>query len=315
MQSIVVIAVNTFKEAIRNRVLYIILLFAILLMLASGVVSDLSISSPEDIIRSMGLAAMNFFSLLIAVFVGIGLVYNEIDKKTIYTIVSKPIDRTHFILGKFFGLLLTIYVNILIMSLFFFFTIYFNGYISDMLDNLSAHVRENNLERISQSMVYGYYIQSIFASIWKSILSILGLYSNEITQDLLKVILMNCFEIAIIVSFAILFSSFSTPTLSAMFTVMTFLVGRGNEDIIRYHWKLQDKINSGAVDFATHLKSWLAWLIAHISPNLSIFNRSGDALYSMDGVNIVFSEVLYGIAYPIGVVTIAVMIFNRRNFK
>ncbi|MFH0793744.1 MAG: ABC transporter permease subunit, partial [bacterium] len=107
MSKVYAIALNTFKEAVRNRILYILLIFALVLMGSSGVISDLSIAEPEKIVKDLGLAGINFFGLLIAIFIGIGLVYNELDKKTIYTIVSKPIDRHQFLLGKYFGLLLT----------------------------------------------------------------------------------------------------------------------------------------------------------------------------------------------------------------
>ncbi|HRR31918.1 MAG TPA: ABC transporter permease subunit, partial [Candidatus Sumerlaeia bacterium] len=115
MSKIWAIAFNTFKEAVRNRILYILLVFALLIMASSGIVGELTISARERIITDLGITSINFFGLLIAIFVGIGLVYNELDKKTIYTIVTKPIDRHQFLIGKYLGLLLTIYINILIM--------------------------------------------------------------------------------------------------------------------------------------------------------------------------------------------------------
>jgi ABC-type transport system involved in multi-copper enzyme maturation permease subunit len=115
MQRIAAIAVNTFKEAVRNRVLYVLLFFSVLIMFGAWVASTLSIDDELKIVRDLGAFAINFISVLIAVFVGIGLVYNDLDKKTIYTIVSKPINRWEFLLGKYFGLMLTIAVNVLIM--------------------------------------------------------------------------------------------------------------------------------------------------------------------------------------------------------
>src|SRR3990172_549606 len=114
---ITAIAKNTFREAIRNKILYILLAFAMILIIFSVILSALSIGQEEKIIKDVGLFAITFFGVLIAIMVGIGLIYNELDKRTIYVIISKPIHRYEFVLGKFFGLVLTIVVNIAIMSL------------------------------------------------------------------------------------------------------------------------------------------------------------------------------------------------------
>ena len=98
MGKVLAIAQNTFKEAIRNRILYVVLVFAILFILAGFVVKDLTIAAHGDTIRTIGLSVISIVSLVLALLIGIGLVYNELDKKTIYTIVSKPIDRWQFLL-------------------------------------------------------------------------------------------------------------------------------------------------------------------------------------------------------------------------
>src|SRR6056297_2678533 len=96
---VLAIAFHTFKEAVRNRVLYVLLFFAVLILLGAWVASSLAIFGQEKIIRDLGVAAINIISVLIAVFVGLGLVSNDLERKTIYTIVSKPISRWHFLLG------------------------------------------------------------------------------------------------------------------------------------------------------------------------------------------------------------------------
>ncbi|MBN1517063.1 hypothetical protein JXA32_10905 [Candidatus Sumerlaeota bacterium] len=315
MYSIFVIALNTFKEAIRNRILYVILLFAILIIISGGIMGDLSVSAPEDLIRSIGLFGINFFSIMIAVFIGIGLVYNEIDKKTIYTIVSKPIDRTHFILGKYFGLLLTIYANVIIMTLFFLMAIHYYSVVDQQTMNDYFMHLASQKGSYTQADIYMYYVKALLGAIPKGAGSFFGHDPTEATKNIMTVISMNCFELAIIVAFAILFSSFSTPILSAFMTIMTFLVGRGNEDIIRYVWKLQDKIQaSGGADMTLHFKAALAQVIALIAPNLSIFYKVSDAIYE-DKAPIYGSEILYGVIYPAAVLTLACLIFSRRNFK
>lgn len=115
MSTILVIAQNTFRESVRDKVLYNLLFFAVLLVASSLIVGELSLNQEKLIIPRMGLSVMLFFGGLIAIFIGTGLVYKEIDKRTIYAMLAKPIRRREFILGKFFGLGLTLLVNCLVM--------------------------------------------------------------------------------------------------------------------------------------------------------------------------------------------------------
>jgi len=110
------IAINTFREAVRDKVLYSLLFFAIALIGASVVLNRLAIGQQTKIVTDLGLASISIFGTLIAVFVGIGLVSKEIERRTIFTIVSKPVSRGRFILGKYLGLVLTLAVEIAIMS-------------------------------------------------------------------------------------------------------------------------------------------------------------------------------------------------------
>jgi len=115
MWCVAVIAWNTFRESLRDRILYNLLFFAILLIGASVLLADLTIMEHIKIVTDMGLAAINLVGVIIAIFVGIGLVNREIERRTVYTIMARPISRTQFILGKFLGLTLTLLVNVVIM--------------------------------------------------------------------------------------------------------------------------------------------------------------------------------------------------------
>lgn len=313
MQKVLAIARNTFKEAVRNRVLYILLIFALLIMASSGVISDLTIAAQDKIIKDLGLASINFFGLLIAVFVGIGLVYNEMDKKTIYTIISKPIDRYQFILGKYGGLLLTIYVITLIMTLFFLFVIYFQDLVS--ADAVVAAIGQT-VDGFYQEPTFGQYalylVQSFFVSIGRTLGTLFQLYHSPLTENILAVVGYSCLELAIITAFAILYSTVSSPTLSAIFTVLTFIIGRMNEDIIRYAWRLKEKGLTAAL--SGQLKYWFAVAAAHISPNLELFNKRAEAIYKKavgwDGL-----AVYYGVVYSAMIILLAIIVFRRRNFK
>jgi ABC-type transport system involved in multi-copper enzyme maturation permease subunit len=109
------IAMNTVREAVRSRLLYVLLIFAILLILSGIFLAALSYVETERILQDVGLAAIRLFGVAIAIFVGVGLIYKEVDRRTVYTILSKPLTRAEFLLGKFVGLVLTIWMQLAIM--------------------------------------------------------------------------------------------------------------------------------------------------------------------------------------------------------
>lgn len=115
MRQTIVIALNTFRENLRDKILYNLLLFAVLLIAASILLADLTIMEHHKLVMDMGLASINLTGVMIAIFVGIGLVSKEIDRRTVYTIMARPISRARFIIGKYLGLVITLSVNMLIM--------------------------------------------------------------------------------------------------------------------------------------------------------------------------------------------------------
>lgn len=119
MGRVATIALNTFRESLRDRILYNLLFFALLLMGFSVLLGDFTIAEQKKIVTDLGLAAINLVGVVIAIFVGIGLVSKEIERRTIYTIMARPISRAQFILGKYLGLALTLLVNVGIMLVVF----------------------------------------------------------------------------------------------------------------------------------------------------------------------------------------------------
>jgi ABC-type transport system involved in multi-copper enzyme maturation permease subunit len=117
------IALNTFREAVRDRVLYNLILFVLLLVASAPLFSQISIGIERLILVNVGLSAMSLFGVLIAIFIGIGLVSKEIEKRTLYTILSRPVRRWEFIVGKYLGLVLTLVVNAVLMTIGFYVTL------------------------------------------------------------------------------------------------------------------------------------------------------------------------------------------------
>lgn len=111
------VAINTFKETIRNRVLINILIFAVGLILLTLIIGDWSIYQQVKVIKDFGLSAMSIFGLLIAIFIGIRLMVQELEQRTIYVVVSKPIHRWEIISGKILGLSMTLAINVVFMSI------------------------------------------------------------------------------------------------------------------------------------------------------------------------------------------------------
>jgi ABC-type transport system involved in multi-copper enzyme maturation permease subunit len=117
MNQIVAIARNTFLETIRDRILNAILVFAVLLIVASILLGQLSAGQDVKIIKDLGLASVSFFGVVIAIFVGTSLVHKELDKRTVFVVLTKPVNRARFLVGKLLGLMTTLTMLTILMGL------------------------------------------------------------------------------------------------------------------------------------------------------------------------------------------------------
>ena len=187
------VAKNTFTEAIRDRVLYSLFLFAALMILSSLVIASISAEQYGKIVKDIGLAAISVIGIMISVFLGMGLVFKEIDKRTVYNIFSKPVRRFEFILGKFFGLSFTLFVNTLAMAA--------------VLTALVLLV-ETTHGGISRFYYGGSHYPQYFTAIYFEYL-----------------------EFLVLVALAILFSTFTTPVMTVLLCFLTFAAGRFASDV------------------------------------------------------------------------------------
>jgi ABC-type transport system involved in multi-copper enzyme maturation permease subunit len=117
MNRISAIAWNTFREAVRNKILYSLLFFAVLIIVSALALGSLTLHEEVRTIRDVGLFGIDIFGVIIAIFVGVNLLYKELDLKTVYTILPKPLWRWEFVLGKWLGMLLTLAVQMAVMGL------------------------------------------------------------------------------------------------------------------------------------------------------------------------------------------------------
>jgi ABC-type transport system involved in multi-copper enzyme maturation permease subunit len=116
LHRVLAIARNTFRETVRDKILYNLILFAVVMILSSILLGQLTLGNEDKIILDLGLSAISIFGMLIAIFIGIGLVYKELEKRTVYALLAKPVHRYELILGKYLGLLFTLLVNVAVMT-------------------------------------------------------------------------------------------------------------------------------------------------------------------------------------------------------
>lgn len=193
MKKIWIIALNTFLEARRDRVLYSLILFSVIMILSSLVFSTISAEQYNKIVKDFGLTAISLFGVLMSIFLGTALVYKEIEKKTVYNIFSKPIERYQFVIGKYLGLALTLLVITLCMSVIVFLIV--------------LYVELPNSSFIKY-YYGGHYFGEFFAAVYFQYL-----------------------EFLIIIGIAIVFSCFTSPVLAILLSFLLFAVGRFSADI------------------------------------------------------------------------------------
>ena len=132
MRRVLAVAANTYRESIRERVLYNLAFFAILMTLSGLLMGKLSIRQDEKVIKDVGLASVELFGTMIAVFVGVALVSKEVERRSLYPLLAKPLDRHEFVLGKFLGLALTLLVNTALMTLGLLITLFATAHAPDL---------------------------------------------------------------------------------------------------------------------------------------------------------------------------------------
>lgn len=252
------IARNAFREAVRDRVLYNLVIFALLLIAGAIFLGELSAGQEAKIIVDLGLSAILFFGVFIAIFVGVGLVYKEIERRTLYAILSKPVGRGEFLLGKYLGLCLTLFVNVLIMGV---------GL------SLALILVQRGFD-------------PLVVRIWPAILLIYV-------------------ELMVLTGVALLFSSFSSPALSALLTFFVFTIGHLSAD-------LKTLAHSMASAPARSLFAGLYYLLPNLA-NYNIITLSAHGVLP-DARNVLLA-IVYGFIYVAVLLAATTLIFRRRNLK
>ncbi len=251
------ISFNTFREAVRDRVLYNLIFFALLMVASALLFGQISIGIERIVLVNLGLTAVSIFGIVIAIFIGIGLVSKEIDKRTLYTVLARPVRRWEFILGKFLGLVCTLVVNTVFMAVGFFAALLYLVHHFQMSDT------------------------SLLIALYFIIL-----------------------QFVIVTAVALLFSSFSSPLLSAVFAFALFIIGTFAEDLRAFAALVHGPAG------------WIATAAAYLVPNFAALNVISSVAHGQPvAPALIAYNTGYALLYAAAAVAAAALIFEYRNLK
>lgn len=268
MNAIRCVATAVFRESVRDRVFYNLVLFAVLLVAASILLAQLTAGQDVKIIKDLGLAATSIFGLFIAIFVGINLVSKEVDRRSIYPLLAKPVRRWEFILGKYAGLLLTLLVNVCVMAVALYAVLFV--------------LARNSPENVQRA--------------WEA---------PALDPALLKAMLLIYVDLALVTAVALFFSSYSSPMLSAAFTLAVYVIGQFNADLRRV-----DQIVSSPVLAAIGKGCY------YVLPDFARFDVKLAVVHGFPVAGAYLATTAaYAGAYITALLAGAALIFARRDFK
>jgi len=252
---VLAIAQNTIREAVRERLVLVLGLFGFALLIGSQALSPLALGEGRKVVIDFGLAGSMLLATLLAVFLGSSLLHKELERRTVYSILAKPIRREEFILGKFLGLWVTTSALLVAMAV---------------------------ILAMVVTVAYGDTPWSILGSVGLSVI-----------------------ELGIVTAVVVLFSSFTTPALTAFFGICAVVVGHFAEDL-RYF------ASRGAPPLVRALTETVYWTL----PHLSVFNARGLAVH---GIPVEPERMLFALAYGAlyigGLMIFAGTVFRRREFR
>jgi ABC-type transport system involved in multi-copper enzyme maturation permease subunit len=249
------VAANGFRETIRDRILYFIGFFALLLAIALRLLPDISVGTHEKIFLDLGLGTMSLLGAIVAIFVGTRLIDKEIEKRTVLVLIPKPLSRAELILGKHLGLSGVLTATVAIMTL--------------------VYLAFLSLSNISYPLV-----------------------SILVSQLFLLI------ELSLLVAVAMVFGVFTSSILATLFSFGIYLMGHISGNLLKL----------GALSKNETVES-ITKAIYLVLPDLERLNLKNQAVYGIlpDSVEL-WSHALYGVLYAALLLSIAILIFSKREF-
>lgn len=249
------LAQNTFREGVRNKIFYLMVFFGAAFGVLAKLLALLSVGERDRILMDSGLAGVSFFAVVVTVFSGINLIFKEIERKTVYNLLSKPLRRWEFILGKYLGLLLIMFVALLLMGipLFLFLRLFTGGW----------------------NLVLLWHFPFLFM------------------------------ELSILTAVSILFSTFSSPTVSSLFSLSFYLVAHVTWTYNTFRHLIP----------TTELKILGAFLY-YLLPNLEKFNIQQQLVMGTPpGLWQTALAMAYGLCYTGAILLLSIHLFRKRQFQ
>jgi ABC-type transport system involved in multi-copper enzyme maturation permease subunit len=254
-QKILALAGNTFREGVRDRIFVAVGVFGVIILAGSFVVGPLSLGEQARITEDIGLAAVSILCFLIAILIGTGIIYREIEKRTIYTVLSKPISRWQFIVGKFLGLNATV---------------------------------------------------SLLAALMTMVLLIVSwVAGGTFRPQILSAVLLTWMELTLLTALSIMMSTLCSPILGAIFTLLLYFIGHTSGDLKEL-----------AARFGSRSVRLLTGIMYYALPNLEYLNVRGKVIHgvAVDVEYVAFAS-SYALLYTVVFLIIAVLVFERKEFK
>jgi len=265
LRRILIIAANTYRETVRDKILYNIVFLAVGLAVFSIVLGEWSVFDRAHVIKAITLSLMSLSGLLISVFVGISLVQKEIQRRTVLTLLSKPMHRSEFILGKYFGLLAVMGTHLLLLTGVFFFIL------------------------------------------WST--------DSQPEFGLLKAVYLTFCEMSIVIAVAMLFSSFSTPVLSSLFTLGIYAAGHLVDQLLAQVRFVQTVMGDEIVQKSSSLMLFAAEWAHRLLPGLYRYNISHQVIHHLAlPDHYLLWSTLYAVGYAGLLLAVASWWFGRRDF-
>lgn len=302
------VAVNTFREAVRDRVLHGVLGLALVFLLFTLALAELALDQQRRVVLDVGLSSISLFSVVMSVFLGSSLLYKEIERKTLYVILPKPIRRHEFLLGKYFGIVLTVAVFVSIMGAvqLSVSTFQIAGPILPLVAALPSLVGLLGVgmyfarDRTAVVVPWSFFSLAVASSV--------AARAGVDLAPILAQLLLTLGEVFVLCAVALMFSSFSTPFLTALFTTGVWLVGRSADLMIQMKSRMLP-------DFVRDVLRELV----RVWPNFNLFVPGSHTLTGSTDVlggpaAYVASSMLYALLYSTLLLACAAWVFRRRDF-
>jgi Cu-processing system permease protein len=262
------VALAAFRESVRDRVLYSLVGFALLVIGASVLVGQLTAGQDVKIIKDLGLAAMSLFGVFIAIFIGIGLVAKEVERRSVYSLLSKPVRRSELVIGKYAGLLVTLAVNLAAMAAVLY-------------------------------LVLAWLALTTPAQLQA------GWDAPPLDPRLMLAVYLILLKLGVVVAIAILFSTFSSPVLSAALSLALFVAGHFSADLRNF----DAVVDSPAI-------TAIARALYYLLPNFATFDAKAEIVHGLPVAPLhVVTATAYALLYVATLLLASVTIFSRRDLK